>query len=195
VKNMGRHLQCVLNFEDNEEVDGGTILVPRFHKYIEQWCSADARQVLKERKLFKEKINLEKQQKNLEKKLQKEQRRKEKELEKLSNASLTKSNDNISPTTTSVDIEVEQVIPPTPSESALSSELHNVATDKKSKKKSGKGPKQLPPQKPDPVMSHSGKWGSEVHVQQPLPWVIMSDDSMLLSLAQRVRVTFLLKHC
>jgi hypothetical protein len=35
----GRNVQCVLNFEDNEASDGGTILVPKFHKYLNQWCN------------------------------------------------------------------------------------------------------------------------------------------------------------
>ena len=39
VRSMGKHLQCVLNFADNEEVDGGTILVPQFHKCAERWCA------------------------------------------------------------------------------------------------------------------------------------------------------------
>ena len=38
VKSMGRHLQCVMNFVDNLEEDGGTIVVPRFHKILEKWC-------------------------------------------------------------------------------------------------------------------------------------------------------------
>ena len=36
---MGTHIQCVLNFSDNLEEDGGTILVPKFHKYISHWCA------------------------------------------------------------------------------------------------------------------------------------------------------------
>lgn len=39
VKAMGRHVQCVLNFTDNLEEDGGTIVVPKFHKYIARWCA------------------------------------------------------------------------------------------------------------------------------------------------------------
>ena len=38
VKSMGRHVQCVLNFMDNAEDDGGTIVVPKFHRYIAHWC-------------------------------------------------------------------------------------------------------------------------------------------------------------
>lgn len=37
VASMGTHIQCVLNFTDNLEEDGGTIVVPKFHRYIEQW--------------------------------------------------------------------------------------------------------------------------------------------------------------
>lgn len=37
--NVGiRHVQCILNFQDNTAEDGGTILVPCFHSHIEQWC-------------------------------------------------------------------------------------------------------------------------------------------------------------
>ena len=39
---MGVHVQCVLNFEDNVEEDGGTTIVPRFHRAIEDWCAAHA---------------------------------------------------------------------------------------------------------------------------------------------------------
>jgi hypothetical protein len=38
VRSMGRHVQCVLNFEDNVTDDGGTIIIPGFHKYIDTWC-------------------------------------------------------------------------------------------------------------------------------------------------------------
>ena len=34
-----RHVQCVLNFADNVEEDGGTVIVPQFHKHIRPWCS------------------------------------------------------------------------------------------------------------------------------------------------------------
>lgn len=34
-----RHVQCVLNFANNLEEDGGTIIVPKFHKHIRQWCA------------------------------------------------------------------------------------------------------------------------------------------------------------
>lgn len=37
VKSMGVHVQCVLNFADNLDEDGGTILVPGFHKYVTTW--------------------------------------------------------------------------------------------------------------------------------------------------------------
>jgi hypothetical protein len=32
-------VQCVLNFADNLEEDGGTIIVPRFHKHVKVWCA------------------------------------------------------------------------------------------------------------------------------------------------------------
>lgn len=31
---MGRHVQCVLNFADNREEDGGTLVVPMFHRHL-----------------------------------------------------------------------------------------------------------------------------------------------------------------
>lgn len=34
-----RHVQCVLNFADNLEEDGGTLIVPRFHKHVRAWCA------------------------------------------------------------------------------------------------------------------------------------------------------------
>jgi hypothetical protein len=34
-----RHVQCVLNFADNLEEDGGTVIVPRFHKHVKAWCA------------------------------------------------------------------------------------------------------------------------------------------------------------
>lgn len=34
-----RHVQCVLNFADNLEEDGGTIIVPRFHQHVKSWCA------------------------------------------------------------------------------------------------------------------------------------------------------------
>lgn len=34
-----RHVQCVLNFADNVEEDGGTVIVPHSHKYIRRWCA------------------------------------------------------------------------------------------------------------------------------------------------------------
>jgi hypothetical protein len=39
---FSRHVQCVLNFADNLEEDGGTIIVPRFHKYVKAWCAENA---------------------------------------------------------------------------------------------------------------------------------------------------------
>ena len=42
VKSMGPHVQCVLNFSDNEEEDGGTIVVPGFHNHLEEWCQDNA---------------------------------------------------------------------------------------------------------------------------------------------------------
>ena len=33
-------MQCILNFADNQEDDGGTILVPRFHQQVSRWCEA-----------------------------------------------------------------------------------------------------------------------------------------------------------
>jgi hypothetical protein len=41
VKSMGTHVQCVLNFADNLTEDGGTIILPRFHKVIESWCESN----------------------------------------------------------------------------------------------------------------------------------------------------------
>ena len=38
VQSMGLHVQCVLNFADNSDEDGGTLIVPRFHKLIKKWC-------------------------------------------------------------------------------------------------------------------------------------------------------------
>jgi hypothetical protein len=38
VRSMGPHVQCVLNFEDNIADDGGTIVIPGFHNYIDTWC-------------------------------------------------------------------------------------------------------------------------------------------------------------
>ena len=37
VQSFGRHVQCVLNFADNLDEDGGTIVVPYFHRYLKQW--------------------------------------------------------------------------------------------------------------------------------------------------------------
>lgn len=41
VRSMGMHVQCVLNFQDNTEDDGGTVLVPGFHRYVDEWCSRE----------------------------------------------------------------------------------------------------------------------------------------------------------
>lgn len=40
VRSMGRHVQCVMNFKDNIEDDGGTIVVPKFHHHVVQWCAS-----------------------------------------------------------------------------------------------------------------------------------------------------------
>lgn len=37
VESFGRHVQCVLNFEENWSEDGGTLIVPCFHRYLSQW--------------------------------------------------------------------------------------------------------------------------------------------------------------
>jgi hypothetical protein len=37
VRSMGKNVQCVINLADNLEEDGGTIILPKFHKCIEQW--------------------------------------------------------------------------------------------------------------------------------------------------------------
>jgi ectoine hydroxylase-related dioxygenase (phytanoyl-CoA dioxygenase family) len=42
VSSMGRHVQCVLNFANNVEEDGGTILIPYFHRYLQQWNAQHA---------------------------------------------------------------------------------------------------------------------------------------------------------
>mmetsp|Transcript_10785 Transcript_10785/g.17704 ORF Transcript_10785/g.17704 Transcript_10785/m.17704 type:complete len:596 (-) Transcript_10785:40-1827(-) len=254
VKSMGRHVQCVLNFEDNEVEDGGTILVPRFHKVIEHWCRSDAQQVLRERKEFNLKLNLEKQEKNILKKLLKEQRKLEKEeamrksneedsaditrgvvdmcdihVESKSTCELLASPcndvkatrirsakavvcegvtaqstvkrdnglhiDDISNDNTSNNIESNEVMDydvivdcELEKKTSKDHELRGKKPDKgvKQKKKQRQKHKQDPPRKPPPVMSHGAKWGSGVHVQQPLPWVIMSEDSELLTKAQRV---------
>ncbi len=33
-----RHVQCVLNFEDNVSEDGGTLVVPYFHRHVAHWA-------------------------------------------------------------------------------------------------------------------------------------------------------------
>jgi hypothetical protein len=261
VKSMGCHVQCILNFEDNEEADGGTILVPKFHKHIEQWCKDDNRKVQRNAHLHNENIKKEKKQKNLLKKQQKEQRQRQKEKEKEKEidssssssaaaaaaaaaaagmgkdvvvtvghkkavtsdetqtlctsstatiaAAATNSCDSMprpppcsdlihppSLTCVSVQTEVSSVgatdehtsykqSNSEPSSHLMSQERPlkmNPVKDQKQKQKQ----KQQKPQQPAPVLSDSSKWGSEVRLRQPLPWVIMSDDSELLSLAQRV---------
>lgn len=37
VKSMGQHVQCVLNFADNHHDDGGTMIVPGYHRYNQHW--------------------------------------------------------------------------------------------------------------------------------------------------------------
>jgi hypothetical protein len=39
VRSMGPHVQCVLNFADNVDADGGTLIVPRFPQRLENWTS------------------------------------------------------------------------------------------------------------------------------------------------------------
>lgn len=39
VGSMGRHVQCILNFSDNVEEDGGTLVVPGFHRTLQEWTS------------------------------------------------------------------------------------------------------------------------------------------------------------
>ena len=41
VRSMGRHVQCVLNFTDNFSEDGGTVLVPGFHKVMREWAEVN----------------------------------------------------------------------------------------------------------------------------------------------------------
>ena len=36
----GAHIQAVMNFNDNCEEDGGTLVVPGFHRNIHTWCAA-----------------------------------------------------------------------------------------------------------------------------------------------------------
>jgi len=43
VKSMGPHVQCVLNFADNLDEDGGTLVVPRFHKELKDWATTNAK--------------------------------------------------------------------------------------------------------------------------------------------------------
>lgn len=37
---FGPHVQGVISLQDNEECDGGTVIVPRFHKKFEEWQSS-----------------------------------------------------------------------------------------------------------------------------------------------------------
>lgn len=239
VKSMGCNVQCVLNFEDNEASDGGTIVVPKFHKLIEHWCATDNKEVLQAKQKHDASILQEKQQKNLLKKEQKEQRRLERELEKekekqrnlgdmeLEEDMMEKCAAGISTGTSPVDEDLEPTRSPMKYTNVKFSEHSGtmIGVDTKSvtknlsgvnvnsnpvedgverkedtntnsimscqknpKKKKEKGPKQQQyhPPKPPVIFSDSNKWGSSVPLRQPLPWVIMGDDSKLLNLAQRV---------
>ena len=42
-----RHVQCVLNFLPNNEEDGGTLIVPKFHKYLPIFCDTYAKILMK----------------------------------------------------------------------------------------------------------------------------------------------------
>jgi ectoine hydroxylase-related dioxygenase (phytanoyl-CoA dioxygenase family) len=42
VRSLGTHVQCVMNFSDNLDEDGGTIIVPKFHKHVELWCQRNS---------------------------------------------------------------------------------------------------------------------------------------------------------
>lgn len=42
VRSMGRTLQCVLNFTDNRLEDGGTVLVPGFHRVMQEWTETNS---------------------------------------------------------------------------------------------------------------------------------------------------------
>ena len=41
VRSMGRTVQCVLNFTDNLSDDGGTVLIPGFHRVMQAWTEAN----------------------------------------------------------------------------------------------------------------------------------------------------------
>ncbi len=41
VRTMGPHFQCVLNFADNLDEDGGTLIVPQFHHRVKEWTSTN----------------------------------------------------------------------------------------------------------------------------------------------------------
>ena len=47
VASMGPHVQCVLNFADNLEQDGGTLVVPRFHARLREWSEEHAAKLRK----------------------------------------------------------------------------------------------------------------------------------------------------
>ncbi len=42
VDSMGSQVQCVLNFQDNRDEDGGTLVVPGFHRYLQRWAAENA---------------------------------------------------------------------------------------------------------------------------------------------------------
>ena len=171
VRDMGRHVQCVLNFEDNVEMDGGTILVPRFHSHIDEWCRADDMEISEVTRIHNEAIKLEQQQKAALKKQLKEQRRTEREMKTLCSQQDTKrvSGGNVSKEST---------------DSGCIESLHDHSKHHDGKKSGRKAQKHK--SKPKSMYSVSGKWGATVQLRQPLPWVIMSQDSELNSLAQRV---------
>lgn len=43
VQSMGPHVQCVINFADNLDSDGGTLIIPKFHKHCSQWATDNAK--------------------------------------------------------------------------------------------------------------------------------------------------------
>ena len=47
VNTMGEHVQCVMNFVDNHVEDGGTLVVPGFHRVIQQWCAHHGQMAVK----------------------------------------------------------------------------------------------------------------------------------------------------
>ena len=38
-----RHVQCVLNFLPNAVEDGGTLIVPKFHTFLPEFCRNNAK--------------------------------------------------------------------------------------------------------------------------------------------------------